>query len=103
MSSTLMIYGILFQLIFGILVPFLFQLFKPRSLNKPIVRRIVTAWKYFAWGLFFIITGIFITTRFVIGRGVGGILAFVIGVIPFCILAIVFILQSLATWHRRFD
>jgi hypothetical protein len=103
MSSTVLIFGILFQLLLGIIAPSLVLLITPSDLNKPYIKNIVAAWKFFVWGIFFINTSIFIFLKYVYGQGSGGIIAFGIGVIPFCALAAIFILQAFVRWRRRFE
>jgi len=101
MSLKILIVGIIFHALFGILAPFIFLLFPQGKTDKLISKNIAFAWLFLAWGLFFIYASVFLMSRYVLGQGPGGFVAFFIGVLPLITLAVLSFLQAFVKWRSR--
>jgi hypothetical protein len=90
-----------FHLIFGILIPVLYLLYLRSKLVETPQKTVIFAWIFLSWSLFFMSATIYITTNYVIGKGIGGISAAIIGLLPFGVLTILFFLQFMVQFHKK--
>ena len=101
MSYLIMSLIIIFHLVFGILVPFLFVLkLKDREDTSGKTLSKITAWKYTSWSIFFAASSLFILINYSLNKSLGGVVVFIIGVVPFGILCLFYLYQSIVNWRK---
>lgn len=88
------------HVVFGILSPALLILLGDRRGQRPRLRSAAIAWMLVSWSLFLASLGLYILTNYV-GDGVlGVVVAIVLGVVPFFLLAIIAAFQSARQFRK---
>jgi hypothetical protein len=102
MSLTLEMFLAFAHILFGLVLPALYLVYSSRrGVFDQKIRCTVGAWQFLSWAIFFAGTGIYVTTNFVFGQGIGGLVALLIGVIPFVLLATFALSQARIQWNNR--
>ena len=102
MSLTLEILLAFAHMLFGLVLPGLYLVYSSRrGVFDQKIRCTVGAWQFLSWAIFFAGTATYVTTNFVFGRGIGGLVALLIGVIPFVLLATLALSEARIQWHKR--